>query len=175
MIRYLLASAALLAAAPAVAQHTGHGSHPPQPSEAPADDAVAADPTHPTGALGPYSMSREASGTAWQPDGSPHGGVHASAGGWQLMGHALINAAYSWQEGPRGDDKAFVSGGDISRFEAERATPEQMAALSAARGILPLYATTELIVPNSSLVVVRGSMSLRMEPSDRAASTRDAT
>ena len=110
MIRYLLASAALLAAAPAVAQHTGHGSHPPQPSEAPADDAVAADPTHPTGALGPYSMSREASGTAWQPDESPHGGVHASAGGWQLMGHALINAAYSWQEGPRGDDKAFVSG-----------------------------------------------------------------
>ena len=30
-----------------------------------------------TGALGPYPMSREASGTAWQPDASRHGGVHA--------------------------------------------------------------------------------------------------
>ena len=133
MIRYLLASAALLAAAPAVAQHTGHGSHPPQPSEAPADEAVAADPTHPTGALGPYPMSREASGTAWQPDESPHGGVHASAGGWLLMGHALINAAYSWQEGPRGDDKAFVSGmimGSARRDFADGSVLQLRASLS---------------------------------------------
>ena len=28
-----------------------------------------------TGALGPYPMAREASGTAWQPDASEHGGI----------------------------------------------------------------------------------------------------
>ena len=41
-----------------------------------------------TGALGPYAMSREASGTAWQPDASPHRGVHVMAGDWMVMGHA---------------------------------------------------------------------------------------
>ncbi|HEY0626905.1 MAG TPA: hypothetical protein VGD10_09240 [Allosphingosinicella sp.] len=63
-----------------------------------------------TGALGPYPMSREASGTAWQPDTSEHMGLHLTSGDWTLMGHALLNGVYSWQEGPRGDDKAFVSG-----------------------------------------------------------------
>ena len=28
------------------------------------------------GAFGPYSMTREASGTAWQPDTSEHDGIH---------------------------------------------------------------------------------------------------
>lgn len=63
-----------------------------------------------TGALGRYSMMREASGTAWQPDASTHGGVHASVGEWTLMGHAVLNGVYDWQQGPRGDEKAFVSG-----------------------------------------------------------------
>ncbi|WP_207791129.1 hypothetical protein [Allosphingosinicella flava] len=62
------------------------------------------------GALGPYPSSREASGTAWQPDASRHGGVHLRAGEWTLMGHALLNGVYSSQDGPRGDDKAFLSG-----------------------------------------------------------------
>ena len=63
-----------------------------------------------TGALGPYSMSREASGTSWQPDSSSHGGVHAMAGDWMLMGHALLNGVYDWQQGPRGDTDTFISG-----------------------------------------------------------------
>jgi hypothetical protein len=29
-----------------------------------------------TGTLGPYTMTREASGTSWQPDTSPHEGIH---------------------------------------------------------------------------------------------------
>ena len=62
------------------------------------------------GALGAYPMAREASGTAWQPDASRHGGVHASLGDWMLMGHLQLNGVYDWQEGPRGDSKAFVSG-----------------------------------------------------------------
>ncbi|MEO7178889.1 MAG: hypothetical protein ABIW83_08595 [Allosphingosinicella sp.] len=62
------------------------------------------------GALGPYPMTREASGTAWQPDDSIHGGLHSTAGGWTLMGHGLFNFVYDWQEGPRGSEKGFVSG-----------------------------------------------------------------
>jgi hypothetical protein len=63
-----------------------------------------------TGALGPYPMTREASGTAWQPDASMHSGIQVMAGDWMLMGNAVLNGVYSWQEGPRGDDKTFVSG-----------------------------------------------------------------
>jgi hypothetical protein len=62
------------------------------------------------GVLGPYPMARDASGTAWQPDISEHGGVHAHAGDWMVMGHAMLNGIYDWQGGPRGDEKAFVSG-----------------------------------------------------------------
>ena len=62
------------------------------------------------GALGPYAMNREASGTAWQPDVSPHEGLHTMAGPWMLMGHATLNGVYDWQGGPRGDQKGFVSG-----------------------------------------------------------------
>ena len=50
------------------------------------------------------------SGTSWQPDASVHAGLHHMAGEWMLMGHALLNGVYDWQQGPRGDRKAFVSG-----------------------------------------------------------------
>jgi hypothetical protein len=63
-----------------------------------------------TGLYGSYPMTRDASGTAWQPDASRHGGVHAQRGDWMLMGHAALTAAYDWQEGPRGDEKAFLAG-----------------------------------------------------------------
>jgi hypothetical protein len=63
-----------------------------------------------TGDLGPYPMTREASGTSWQPDVSAHMGNHVMLGDWMVMGHALINAVYDWQGGPRGDEKGFVSG-----------------------------------------------------------------
>ena len=33
-----------------------------------------------TGALGPYSMNRESSGTAWQPDDSEHAGLMTRSG-----------------------------------------------------------------------------------------------
>ena len=62
------------------------------------------------GALGPYPMTRESSGTAWQPDASEHMGWMGEAGGWSLMGHGLLNLVYDHQSGRRGDDKAFASG-----------------------------------------------------------------
>jgi hypothetical protein len=63
-----------------------------------------------TGSLGSYPMTREASGTSWQPDAGAHGGIHEMRGPWTFMAHATINGVYSNQSGPRGDDKAFVSG-----------------------------------------------------------------
>jgi hypothetical protein len=62
------------------------------------------------GALGPYPMEREASGTAWQPDGSEHMGVMTMSGAWTLMAHGVVNLVYDHQSGPRGADKAFASG-----------------------------------------------------------------
>jgi hypothetical protein len=63
-----------------------------------------------TGALGSYAMTREASGTSWQPDSSMHTGVHVMEGDWSFMGHALLNGVYDWQQGPRGDTDTFFSG-----------------------------------------------------------------
>lgn len=62
------------------------------------------------GALGSYPMTREASGTAWQPDSSTETGLMAMAGDWMLMGHGQLNLVYDWQQGPRGGKKTFVSG-----------------------------------------------------------------
>lgn len=117
-----LAGASLLALAlPAAAQQHDH--HPaPQPQQSPAADPHAGHdmsgmdhsahaPGHlMTGTLGPWPMTREASGTAWQPDASNHGGVHWSSRDWTFMAHAQLNLTYDWQNGPRGDDKTFVSG-----------------------------------------------------------------
>jgi hypothetical protein len=80
--------------------------------DAPVLTALAADPmdTMMAGALGSYSMTREASGTSWQPDSSAHSGVHVMEGDWMFMGHSLLNGVYDWQQGPRGDTDTFVSG-----------------------------------------------------------------
>ena len=97
---------------PRPTDHSGHQMS-PEPQAEPEGHAAHAVPGmehRMTGALGPYPMSREASGTAWQPDASRHGGLHAAAGDWTLMGHLALNAVYDWQQGPRGDEMAFVSG-----------------------------------------------------------------
>jgi hypothetical protein len=62
------------------------------------------------GAFGPYPMTRESSGTAWQPDASEHVGVMEMGDEWTLMGHGTLNLIYDHQSGRRGDGKAFVSG-----------------------------------------------------------------
>jgi hypothetical protein len=62
------------------------------------------------GALGPYPMARESSGTVWQPDSSKHGGVHVASGDWSFMLHGQLDLVHSWQEAPRGDEKTFAAG-----------------------------------------------------------------
>lgn len=125
MTTLALAAAVSLAAAAPADPHAGHAVSQAQNSDPPAghdaghegsqqpgaDDRLhgGADHAMPA-ALGPYPMTREASGTAWQPDSSDHGGVHLAVGAWSLMGHATLNAVYDRQGGPRGGDKGFVSG-----------------------------------------------------------------
>ncbi len=59
--------------------------------------------------LGPYPMTREASGTAWQPESSPHRGFHFSAGPWQMMAHGMLTLALDHQGGRRGSEDGFSS------------------------------------------------------------------
>ncbi|HET9637983.1 MAG TPA: hypothetical protein VFP12_02135 [Allosphingosinicella sp.] len=115
MKRAAVALAVALAASPALAQHQGHGPAPePVEAEDGADEealpSAQLPPEAMTGALGPYPTTREASGTAWQPEASPHAGAHVTAGRWSLMGHATLFGTYDRQGGPRGGEKVFVSG-----------------------------------------------------------------
>ena len=58
---------------------------------------------------GPYPMTREASGTSWQPDRAVHRGLHAMKGSWMLMLHGFADLVLDDQGGPRGDEKVFSS------------------------------------------------------------------
>lgn len=106
-------------ATPPAHQHEHMPDRGPQPEAPPAghtaphdiwDEAQPVARQHPAGVLGRYPMGRDASGTAWQPDASPHVMQHHQAGPWMLMGHVTLNGVYSWQDGPRGDEKAFAAG-----------------------------------------------------------------
>ncbi len=74
------------------------------------DDMAGMDMGSMTGVFGAYAMTRDASGTSWQPDASEHGGIHGMHGRWTTMVHATLNGVWDRQDGPRGDTKSFVSG-----------------------------------------------------------------
>jgi hypothetical protein len=57
--------------------------------------------------LGPYAMSRESSGTSWQPESAPHEALFTQRGPWALMLHGQIFAIYDDQESKRGGSKWF--------------------------------------------------------------------
>jgi hypothetical protein len=59
------------------------------------------------GLLGPYVLTREGSGTGWQPDSTPMLGVHRMSGPWLGMVHGFINLIYDSQGGPRGATQTF--------------------------------------------------------------------
>jgi hypothetical protein len=86
-----------------------------------------------TGILGSYPMSRDASGTSWQPDDAEHHGLHAMAGDWMLMGHLMLWGIYDTQSGPRGGDMFLVPGmlmGSARRDFTDRDTLNFRAMLS---------------------------------------------
>lgn len=62
-----------------------------------------------SGMLGRYPMSREASGTSWQPEAMPMGGLHRMWNEWMFMVHGFANVIYDHQSGKRGDDQLFSS------------------------------------------------------------------
>lgn len=93
----------------ALAQEMNHHDMPADP-HAGHDMAAMADMEHGMGgALGAYPMTRDASGTAWQPDSAPMQAIMGQVGGWSTMVHGFAALAYDKQGGPRGDDKIFVS------------------------------------------------------------------
>ena len=59
------------------------------------------------GLYGPYLMSREASGTAWQPEATPMEGLHFMRGDWRFMLHGFADGVYDHQGGHRGDRKFY--------------------------------------------------------------------
>ncbi|MFL6677460.1 MAG: hypothetical protein ACJ8IK_03905 [Burkholderiaceae bacterium] len=59
-------------------------------------------------AFGPYAMTREGSGTSWQPEGTPMEGMMVMRGDWMFMAHGFINGIYDHQSGPCGDEKWFT-------------------------------------------------------------------
>lgn len=60
-----------------------------------------------TGFFGPYPMTREASGTAWQPETAEHPGLHSMRGPWMLMLHGMADVVWDHQGGPRGGERLF--------------------------------------------------------------------
>jgi len=57
------------------------------------------------GTYGPYLMSREASGTSWQPESTPVEGAQLMAGNWMWMFHGIVNGIYDHPSGPCGGTK----------------------------------------------------------------------
>jgi len=96
--------------------HAGHAmpddATPPSrtgPEMAGMDHAGMAGMTHAMPAmLGPYAMTREASGTAWQPDSAPMYGRMLHSGVWSGMAQGYATLVGDHQGGPRGDNKTFV-------------------------------------------------------------------
>ncbi|HET7586814.1 MAG TPA: hypothetical protein VFL45_01905 [Gammaproteobacteria bacterium] len=60
------------------------------------------------GVLGRYSISREASGTSWQPESTPMAGIMGRYGDWTTMLHGYVYQVYDHQGGPRGADRNFA-------------------------------------------------------------------
>lgn len=117
-----VAVALYLYAGALAAQHDHHPSHEPTAEAAPA----------------PMAMSgRDASGTSWQPDVSPHGGAHVALGDWSVMAHGFAQLAYTDQGGPRGDDDVYLT----NMFMLRGTRPLDRAALTLS-GMFSLEPTT---------------------------------
>ena len=153
-------------------------------SGAPDAEATSAGASGMGGALGTYPFTREASGTSWLPDVSEHAGIHLMEGDWMVMTHALLNGVDDWQQGPRGADKAFVSGmlmaaamrpvtdQDTIRFRAmlspdplmgKTGLPLLLASGETANGVTPLVDRQH---PHDLFMELSGSESHAVTPAD---------
>ena len=85
-------------------------------------DAAAMSAMSMQGLYGSYSMTREGSGTAWQPDSTPMEGAQQMHGSWMTMEHGYVNAIYDEQGGPRGSTQTFST--SMLMFMARRELTE---------------------------------------------------
>src|ERR1044072_2147988 len=97
----------LLLCAPAFGRVSTHEQH-AEEELAPPEAAGHADHGM-RGLLGGYGMTRDASGTSWQPDSTPMAGIHGNLGEWSTMVHEFATTVYDDQGGPRGDTKTFTA------------------------------------------------------------------
>ena len=155
-------------------------------SSAPSEAAMSGMTMASTGILGSYPMSRDSSGTSWQPDDSVHAAVHAMAGDWMLMGHLMLWGVYDTQSGSRGDDKAFLAGmlmgaarRDLSNadtinlramlspdpFMGKSGYPELLASGETADGVTPLVDRQH---PHDLFMELAGSYAHRLDSDDSA-------
>jgi hypothetical protein len=133
LLRVVVMATLLALASPAFPQHEHHpppspalrdtvfrpkrGNRPPARRPAPASPARATTtPGHDhgeapamRGLLGGYPGTREASGTAWQPDRARHEGRHVARGPWMTMLHGMADVVDDRQTGPRGEHETFAS------------------------------------------------------------------
>ncbi len=88
-----------------------HGSHsmPPEPTHETHEHGGMGGMVEMRGLDGPYRISRESSGTAWQPESASHDAFHTMRGAWMLMLHGFGDLVYTDQGGRRGDEKFFSS------------------------------------------------------------------
>ena len=89
-----------------------------------------------SGWLGPYGMTREASGTSWQPEAAGMEGLHFTLGPWRAMAHASAFAIYTRQDGPRGGTQAFST--NMLAFTAGRPLAGGTVAVRAMASLEPL-------------------------------------
>jgi hypothetical protein len=113
-------------------QSSPHRHAPPQPND-PVSPAAAVDHSGmsmPTDnemamAFGPVADTQEASGTAWQPAGTPMRALHFMQDGWMTMVHYNVFLGYDHQSGPRGDEQ-FNSINWLMAMASRRTTENEL-------------------------------------------------
>ena len=126
-----------LLSAPAAAQHEGHGQAASQTDQAaqahPRQDEHAGHGAPAESRKQPVidlELLRNASGTAWQPEATPHAALHAEAGGFELMFHTLLFGGYDAQATDRGANEpvgiGWLMGMARRRFENSTLTGRAM-------------------------------------------------
>jgi hypothetical protein len=132
--------------------------------------AMSEEPMQMPGLLGSYVMTRDSSGTSWQPDSSAMDGTHRMSGPWMTMWHGNLTTVYTHQGGPRGDSESFSE--SMLMFMARRSIGADALGLRAmisadptmgARGYPLLFQTGETANGHDPLVDRQHPHNLLME------------
>lgn len=88
------------------------------------------------GMYGPYGMTRESSGTSWQPESADMEGLHRMSGAWMTMASGQLSGIYTHQGGPRGGEQVFNE--SMAMVMARRALDDGAIGLRAMASFEPL-------------------------------------